>query len=155
MNTQSETEMTEVKISEEVVNPSGNNFDEFIANNAELIHNIRNNIFGQIDKESVSPKEIHDAIKNTIIFLRNTKYLSGAEKGNVVEYVTTQLVNEIPKSNNEFLEIIRLFAVSALPGIIKNIYFDVIEYFDTNNDGSISCQECKTGMNRMCCCMRR
>jgi hypothetical protein len=118
----------------------------------ETLDEIYNQIRGSIDLKSISTEEIFNLVDNLVEYLTKIKVLTGLEKKDLVKYLIARLYNEIPKSNDQKLEIFRLLVRSGLPHAIDRAYKFIMRIFDINKDGKISCQECKIVWSRWCPC---
>ena len=116
-----------------------------------LFDSIRKNI----DLKEFTADDMWSLTQKVVEFLATNKELTGVEKKDLVSHLMIRLYNEIPPSNNEKLEIFRSMVQSGLPHIIELAYKFVMEKFDLNKDGKISCDECKTVWARWCSCCNR
>ena len=109
-----------------------------------------NKIHEGVDVKNVTASDIGIIIQKVVQILTKNSELVGAEKLKLVEYVITRLYEEIPESNNQKVAIFQAFIGAGLPTIIQKAYDWVMEKFDLDKDGKISCQECDSVWARCC-----
>jgi hypothetical protein len=113
-----------------------------------------NKIREGVDVESITAADIGIIIQKAVQILTKNSELAGEEKLKLVEYVITRLYNEIPESNNQKVAIFQAFVGAGLPTIIHKAYEWVMNKFDLDKNGKISCQECSNVWAQCCtpCC---
>lgn len=105
-----------------------------------------------VDVENISAADIGIIIQKVVQILTKNSELAGEEKRKLVEYVITRLYSEIPESNNQKVAIFQAFIGAGLPTIIHKSYEWVMEKFDLDKDGKISCLECTSVWAQCCSC---
>ena len=105
-----------------------------------------------VDVKKITAADISIIIQKVVQILTTNSELTGVEKRDLVEYVITRLYNEIPESNDQKVAIFQAFIGAGLPTIIHKAYEWVMEKFDLDKDGKISCQECSSVWARCCVC---
>ena len=108
-----------------------------------------------VDVKNITAADISIIIQKIIQILTTNSELTGVEKRDLVSYVITRLYNEIPESNDQKVAIFQAFIGAGLPTIIHKMYEWVMEKFDLDKDGKISCQECSSVWARCCTCCTR
>ena len=105
-----------------------------------------------VDVKKITAADISIIIQKVVHILTTNSELTGVEKRDLVEYVITRLYDEIPESNDQKVAIFQAFIGAGLPTIIHKAYEWIMEKFDLDKDGKISCQECSSVWARCCVC---
>jgi hypothetical protein len=105
-----------------------------------------------VDVKNITAADVSIIIQKVIKILTTNSELTGVEKRDLVEYIITRLYSEIPESNDQKVAIFQAFIGAGLPTIIHKMYEWVMEKFDLDKDGKISCQECSSVWARCCTC---
>jgi hypothetical protein len=113
----------------------------------ERVNQIYNDAVKNINFETFTTDDGFELAGRLVELFMDLDDLTGEEKRDLTTYIIHRLYNEIPDNNNEKRAIWNSLIKSGLTRLINFSYKQIMRVFDLNNDGRISCNECR----KVCC----
>lgn len=119
----------------------------------EEIEDIIESVKNSVDLETLTLADGLEIFGSLMAAFGQYKNLSGTSKRNLVSFSINEIIRVIPDSNIHKTRIVAFFGddVGSIIDFVHRVY---LKMFDINGDGKVSCAECKTTWEKLCCCVR-